>query len=200
MLKNLEGDKESNYIKFGCYIYQDSLGYKNIKHIALECEKLGYDSVWLKDNFIPWIQDYASFNSNRNNNSSEPSRQEKDQQQNYQQQEPSKRLMLECCTTLSSLAYFEIICLQTLVRRLIRIGIEAENQRTSLSHVEPLSACAVSTGYFSLIGLFVISRLIDSTFSYILRLPFLFLLFWFASYCLNYPYCFFMLNDIACLY
>ena len=69
MLKNLKGDKKSNNIKFGCYIYQDSLGYKDIKHIALECEKLGYDSVWLKDNFIPWIQDYASFNSNRNNNS-----------------------------------------------------------------------------------------------------------------------------------
>ena len=36
----------------------------------------------------------------------------------------------------------------------------------------------------------------DSTFSCILRLPFLFLLFWFGSYCLIYPYCFFMLNDI----
>ena len=57
MLKKLKGDKKSNNIKFGCYIYQDSLGYKDIKHIALECEKLGYDSVWLKDNFIPWIQD-----------------------------------------------------------------------------------------------------------------------------------------------
>ena len=104
MLKNLKGDKESNNIKFGCYIYQDSLGYKDIKHIALECEKLGYDSVWLKDNFIPWIQDYASFNLNRNNNSNEPRRQEKDQQQNHQQQEPSERMMLECWTTLSSLA------------------------------------------------------------------------------------------------
>jgi len=87
MLKNLKGDKKSNNIKFGCYIYQDGLGYKDIKHIALECEKLGYESVWLKDNFIPWIQDYASFNSNRNNNSSEHRRQEKDQQQNHQQQE-----------------------------------------------------------------------------------------------------------------
>jgi alkanesulfonate monooxygenase SsuD/methylene tetrahydromethanopterin reductase-like flavin-dependent oxidoreductase (luciferase family) len=104
MLKNLKEDEKGNNIKFGCYLYQDSLGYKDIKHIALECEKLGYDSVWLKDNFIPWIQDYASFNSNRNNNSSEPRRQEKDQQQNHQQQEPSERMMLECCTTLSSLA------------------------------------------------------------------------------------------------
>src|SRR6266516_5319715 len=86
-LKNLKGDKKSNIIKFSCYLYQDSLGYKDIKHIALECEKLGYESVWLKDNFIPWIQDYASFNSNR----SEPRRQEKDQQQNHQQQEPCGR-------------------------------------------------------------------------------------------------------------
>ena len=104
MLKNLKGDEKSNNIKFGCYIYQHSLGYKDIKHIALECEKLGYDSVWLKDNFIPWIQDYASFNSNRNNYSSEYRRQDKDQQQNHQQQEPSERMMLECWTTLSSLA------------------------------------------------------------------------------------------------
>ncbi len=104
MLNNLKGDKNSSNIKFGCYIYQDSLGYKDIKHIALECEKLGYDSVWLKDNLMPWIQDYGSFNSNRNNNSSEPRRQEKDQQQNHQQQEPSERMMLECWTTLSSLA------------------------------------------------------------------------------------------------
>jgi alkanesulfonate monooxygenase SsuD/methylene tetrahydromethanopterin reductase-like flavin-dependent oxidoreductase (luciferase family) len=104
MFKNLKGDKKSNNIKFGCYIYQDSLGYKDIKHIALECEKLGYDSVWLKDNFIPWIQDYASFNLNRNNNSNEPRRQEKDQQNNHhQQQEPSERMMLECWTTLASL-------------------------------------------------------------------------------------------------
>jgi alkanesulfonate monooxygenase SsuD/methylene tetrahydromethanopterin reductase-like flavin-dependent oxidoreductase (luciferase family) len=104
MLKNLKGAKKSNNIKFGCYIYQDSLGYKVIKHIALECEKLGYESVWLKDNFIPWIQDYIFFNSNRNNNSSEPRRQEKDQQKNHQEQEPTERMMLECWTTLSSLA------------------------------------------------------------------------------------------------
>ena len=45
--------KEIKNIKFGCY----SLKYKDILRITLECEKLGYDSVWLKDNFIPWIQD-----------------------------------------------------------------------------------------------------------------------------------------------
>src|SRR5437763_5023485 len=106
MLKNLKGDKKSNNIKFGCYIYQDSLGYKDIKHIALECEKLGYDSVWLKDNFIPWIQDYISFNSNTDNTSSELHREEKYQEQNQKQQynqKPNERMMLECWTTLSSL-------------------------------------------------------------------------------------------------
>ena len=41
---------------------------------------------------------------NRNNNSNEPRRQEKDQQQNLQPQELSERMMLECWTTLSSLA------------------------------------------------------------------------------------------------
>jgi alkanesulfonate monooxygenase SsuD/methylene tetrahydromethanopterin reductase-like flavin-dependent oxidoreductase (luciferase family) len=109
MLKNLKGDKKSNNIKFGCYIYQDGLKYKDILRIILECEKLGYDSVWLKDNFIPWIQDYISFNSNNNNknNSSEHHRQEKYQEQNQKQhykEEPSERMMLECWTTLSSLA------------------------------------------------------------------------------------------------
>src|SRR5215831_17219578 len=94
--------KEINNIKFGCYIYQDSLKYKDILRITLECEKLGYDSVWLKDNFIPWIQDYISFNSNagsNTNNSNDFNRQEK--RQYYE--EPTKTMMLECWTTLSSL-------------------------------------------------------------------------------------------------
>ena len=55
--------KENNNIKFGCYIYQDGLTYKDIVHIALECERLGHDSIWLKDNYIPWIQDYLSIAS-----------------------------------------------------------------------------------------------------------------------------------------
>lgn len=100
MLNNLNAKKN---IKFGCYIYQDSLTYKDILRITLECEKLGYDSVWLKDNFIPWIQDYVSFDSNtgsNTNNSSDLHRQEK-QQYN---EEPTKAMMLECWTTLSSLA------------------------------------------------------------------------------------------------
>jgi len=47
-------------ISFGCYIYQDGLEYKDIQHTVLVCERLGFDSVWLKDNFIPWIQAYLS--------------------------------------------------------------------------------------------------------------------------------------------
>jgi alkanesulfonate monooxygenase SsuD/methylene tetrahydromethanopterin reductase-like flavin-dependent oxidoreductase (luciferase family) len=37
-------------------------------HIALECERLGYDSIWLKDNYIPWIQDYLVSHLNNNAN------------------------------------------------------------------------------------------------------------------------------------
>ena len=103
----MKAKEKNKNIKFGCYIYQDSLEYKDILRITLECEKLGYDSVWLKDNFIPWIQDYNSFNSNtddnntitNSNNNSEPNRQEK---QHYKE-EPTERMMLECWTTLSSL-------------------------------------------------------------------------------------------------
>ena len=63
----------------------------------MECEKLGYDSVWLKDNFIPWIEDYTSISSKSNNSS------EFHGQDNYQ--EVHDRMMLECWTTLSSLVY-----------------------------------------------------------------------------------------------
>jgi alkanesulfonate monooxygenase SsuD/methylene tetrahydromethanopterin reductase-like flavin-dependent oxidoreductase (luciferase family) len=94
----LNAKKENKNIKFGCYIYQDGLEYKEILRITLECEKLGYDSVWLKDNFIPWIQDYISFNPNTNNNSGDFHTQEK-----QQYKEPTERMMLECWTTLSSL-------------------------------------------------------------------------------------------------
>jgi len=68
-------------IRFGCYIYQEGLEYEDIKRIVIECERLGFDSVWLKDNFIPWLQAYISgWNINE------------------------KQTMLECWTTLSSLA------------------------------------------------------------------------------------------------
>jgi len=68
-------------IRFGCYIYQEGLEYEDIKRIVIECERLGFDSVWLKDNFIPWLQAYLS-GANIN----------------------EKETMLECWTTLSSLA------------------------------------------------------------------------------------------------
>ena len=68
-------------IRFGCYIYQEGLQYEDIKRIVIECERLGFDSVWLKDNFIPWLQAYLS-GANIN----------------------EKETMLECWTTLSSLA------------------------------------------------------------------------------------------------
>ena len=89
-------------IKFGCYIYQDGLKYKDILRITLECEKLGYDSVWLKDNFIPWIQDYISINSNTGSNTDNSSDFHRQEKQQYNE-EPTETMMLECWTTLSSL-------------------------------------------------------------------------------------------------
>jgi len=89
-------------IKFGCYIYQDSLKYKDILRITLECEKLGYDSVWLKDNFIPWIQDYISYFSNTGSNTNNSSDFHKQEKQLYNEGS-TEAMMLECWTTLSSL-------------------------------------------------------------------------------------------------
>ena len=43
-------------VRFGCYIYQEGLEYNEIKDIVIECERLGFYSVWLKDNFIPWTR------------------------------------------------------------------------------------------------------------------------------------------------
>ncbi|MGA7898953.1 MAG: LLM class flavin-dependent oxidoreductase [Nitrososphaeraceae archaeon] len=49
----------NNKIRFGCYIYQQGLEYKDIQRIVIECERLGFDSVWLKDNFTSsWLDDY----------------------------------------------------------------------------------------------------------------------------------------------
>ena len=42
-------------IGFGYYIFQDGLTFAKIRKIALECERLGFDSLWLKDNFSPWL-------------------------------------------------------------------------------------------------------------------------------------------------
>jgi alkanesulfonate monooxygenase SsuD/methylene tetrahydromethanopterin reductase-like flavin-dependent oxidoreductase (luciferase family) len=108
---NLKVKKKNNQnnIKFGCYIYQDGLRYKDVLRITLECERLGYDSIWLKDNFIPWIQDYLVSRLNNNNNAkrrSLPKNQYPQHQLNQlqQYQEPHEsRVMLECWTVLSSL-------------------------------------------------------------------------------------------------
>jgi alkanesulfonate monooxygenase SsuD/methylene tetrahydromethanopterin reductase-like flavin-dependent oxidoreductase (luciferase family) len=97
-LKARKNEKKNENIRFGCYIYQDGLKYKDILNIALECEKLGYDCLWLKDNFIPWISDYhISFDSKNDRNTS--TTKAIPQEEFYE-----KRTMLECWTTLSSLA------------------------------------------------------------------------------------------------
>ena len=97
-MKARNNKKENENVRFGCYIYQDGLKYKDILNIALECEKLGYDSLWLKDNFIPWISDYhISFDSKNDNNTSAT-------KAIPQERFNEKRTMLECWTTLSSLA------------------------------------------------------------------------------------------------
>ena len=78
-----------NGIKFACYIYQQGLEYTDIQRIVLECERLGFDSVWLKDNFTSsWLNAYFS------------SREDNDEQQQPNSEGP----ILECWTTLSSLA------------------------------------------------------------------------------------------------
>ncbi|MGA7542757.1 MAG: LLM class flavin-dependent oxidoreductase [Nitrososphaeraceae archaeon] len=87
---------DRNGIKFACYIYQQGLEYTDIRRIVLECEKLGFDSVWLKDNFTSsWFN--ACF-SNKEDDDEQPN---------------SEDPILECWTTLSSLA--------TLTKR-IRLG------------------------------------------------------------------------------
>jgi alkanesulfonate monooxygenase SsuD/methylene tetrahydromethanopterin reductase-like flavin-dependent oxidoreductase (luciferase family) len=113
---NLKPNKENqnnndNHIKFGCYIYQDGLGYKDILHIISECERLGYDSIWIKDNYIPWIQDYPALrsinNNDTNNTNYSTSQQNENENQNQlkqkHQEEHESRVMLECWTMISSL-------------------------------------------------------------------------------------------------
>src|SRR3989442_14462335 len=46
--------------KFGCYIFQDGLTFEEILKIARQCERLGLESVWLKDNFSPWLPQWFS--------------------------------------------------------------------------------------------------------------------------------------------
>jgi alkanesulfonate monooxygenase SsuD/methylene tetrahydromethanopterin reductase-like flavin-dependent oxidoreductase (luciferase family) len=76
-----------NGIKFACYIYQQGLEYTDIRRTVLECERLGFDSVWLKDNFTSsWLNAYFS------------------NKEDDEQQPNSENPILECWTTLSSLA------------------------------------------------------------------------------------------------
>jgi alkanesulfonate monooxygenase SsuD/methylene tetrahydromethanopterin reductase-like flavin-dependent oxidoreductase (luciferase family) len=78
-----------NEIKFACYIYQQGLEFTDIRRIVLECERLRFDSVWLKDNFTSsWLNAYFS------------NKKEDDKQQQLNSEDP----ILECWTTLSSLA------------------------------------------------------------------------------------------------
>jgi probable F420-dependent oxidoreductase len=68
-------------VKFGCYVFQDGLDFASLRTIALECESLGFHSLWIKDNFTPWLGDWFSdWNGS-----------------------PEKEI-LECWTTLSALA------------------------------------------------------------------------------------------------
>jgi alkanesulfonate monooxygenase SsuD/methylene tetrahydromethanopterin reductase-like flavin-dependent oxidoreductase (luciferase family) len=73
--------------KFGCYIYQEGQRFEDIISTVRECERRGFDSIWLKDNFLPWLQSYV-----------------KDGKNAVVTCEPDNDLMLECWTTLSSLA------------------------------------------------------------------------------------------------
>ena len=103
-------ERANSNIKFGCYIYQDGLRNKDILHIASECERLGYDSIWLKDNLIPWILDYTVLHSsgsksnNVNNKNNQTHHQSEDLSQAQHHQQMKHRMMLECWTLLSSLA------------------------------------------------------------------------------------------------
>jgi alkanesulfonate monooxygenase SsuD/methylene tetrahydromethanopterin reductase-like flavin-dependent oxidoreductase (luciferase family) len=73
--------------KFGCYIYQEGQRFEDIVSTVKECERRGFDSIWLKDNFLPWLQSYV-----------------KDGKNTVATCEPDNDLVLECWTTLSSLA------------------------------------------------------------------------------------------------
>ena len=82
--------------KFGCYIYQEGQRFEDIISTVRECERWGFDSIWLKDNFLPWLQSYV-----------------KDGKNTVATCEPDNDVVLECWTTLSSLA---------LITQRIRLG------------------------------------------------------------------------------
>src|SRR6266508_1938752 len=74
--------------KFGCYIYQEVQRYEDIVSTVKKCERLGFDSIWFKDNLLPCLQSYIK---DSNNNTVATGESDNDP-------------MLECWTTLSSLA------------------------------------------------------------------------------------------------
>src|SRR5215204_4508930 len=73
--------------KFGCYIYQEGQRFEDIVSTVKECERRGFDSIWLKDNFLPWLQSYV-----------------KDGKNTVATCESDNDVVLECWTTPSSLA------------------------------------------------------------------------------------------------
>ncbi len=73
--------------KFGCYIYQEGQRFEDIVSTVRECERRGFDSIWLKDNFLPWLQSYVKDGKNTVANCG-----------------LDNDLVLECWATLSSLA------------------------------------------------------------------------------------------------
>ena len=77
-------------LSFGCYIYQEGLEYNEIKRIVIECEKLGFDSVWLKDNFGSWLDTYLSCNRPIGKEENKDTIAKKDN---------SNESFLECCTS-----------------------------------------------------------------------------------------------------
>jgi alkanesulfonate monooxygenase SsuD/methylene tetrahydromethanopterin reductase-like flavin-dependent oxidoreductase (luciferase family) len=108
MVKRSTNKNQGNKnIKFGCYIYQDGLNYNDILHTTLECERLGYDSIWLKDNYIPWIEEYMGSPSSRGNKSLQGNSRYlcADTRLQAYRELCEKRAMLECWTVLSSLAH-----------------------------------------------------------------------------------------------
>lgn len=41
-------------VQFGCVLPQESATYGTIRDVALECERLGFDSIWLYDHVFPF--------------------------------------------------------------------------------------------------------------------------------------------------
>lgn len=44
-------------VKIGVVLPQYAAEYSKVGEMAVECESLGYDSIWLEDHFMPWAND-----------------------------------------------------------------------------------------------------------------------------------------------